>query len=176
MFIDSIIGSPLSIVFQLETLLATIINAALIYIVYKYTPLKMKDYRLILMIMAVGYILNECVMNQRFANFLLDSMDLAALLSICIRCRYFGLMVISNLVEVMVELFRYITYSFGIILAICLADSTCLLLWKLWFFCAWMVIISLLHPNPSEISLEDPLLCAVSHYCWISCHLIRNVY
>lgn len=53
MFIDAIIASPLSILFQLEALLAAIINAVLLYIIYKYTPPKMRDYRLILLTMAV---------------------------------------------------------------------------------------------------------------------------
>lgn len=55
MFLEAIISSPLATIAAVEGLLATVINAVLLYIIYKCTPPKMKDYRLILLTMAVRY-------------------------------------------------------------------------------------------------------------------------
>ena len=54
MWFDYFFSYPLAAVTQLEALLALILNILLLYIVYKYTPLKMKDYRIFLLTMAVG--------------------------------------------------------------------------------------------------------------------------
>lgn len=49
-----IISSPLTLIYQVEMTLGIIINTILIYIIYKHTPPKMKNYKLILLNMTVS--------------------------------------------------------------------------------------------------------------------------